>query len=69
MFRPLALAPRGGGEGAGGGAVLIDEFAPTYDTRERHSIVVRAGIERVYDVVRRLDLGESFLIRALFRFR
>ncbi|MGH7321244.1 MAG: hypothetical protein ACRELA_16675 [Candidatus Rokuibacteriota bacterium] len=42
--------------------MLINEFAPTYDTRERHSIVVRAGVERVYDVVRRLDLGESFLV-------
>ena len=46
--------------------MLIDELLPEYDASERHSTVIAAPIERVYPLVRRLDLRRSFLSR-LFR--
>src|SRR3712207_1043118 len=33
--------------------MLIDEFLPDYDVRERHHVEVRAPAERVYTAVRR----------------
>ena len=49
--------------------MLIDESLPVYDVVERHRTKVRAPVERVYDAVRRLDLGGSATIRSLFWLR
>lgn len=49
--------------------MLIDESLPVYDVVERHHTEVRAPVERVYDAVRRLDLGSSATIRSLFWLR
>lgn len=49
--------------------MLIDEYLPTYDVRERHDIEVRAPVERVYRAVRQLDIGDARLTRLLFRLR
>jgi hypothetical protein len=44
--------------------VLIDDFLPLYDAYERHETMVAAPIERVYPVVRELDLRRSVLSSA-----
>jgi hypothetical protein len=41
--------------------MLIDEFLPSYDIRERHHIIVRAPIDKVYVAVRQLDLSQAKL--------
>ncbi|HXU40412.1 MAG TPA: hypothetical protein VN937_28910 [Blastocatellia bacterium] len=48
---------------------LIDEFMPIYDVSEYHEIRIRASIARVYDSLRRTDLGTSFIVRVLLRLR
>lgn len=50
-------------------SLLIDEFLPRYDVETRHEIDIKAPIERVYEVVRNLDLRQSWLIRGLFFLR
>lgn len=49
--------------------MLLDDFLPRWDVRQRHATVVRATPEHVYQAVRRLDLGRSRLNRWLFRAR
>lgn len=49
--------------------MLIDEYLPIYDVRERHRITVHAPVERVYQAVRALDISEARLTRLLFRLR
>ncbi len=49
--------------------MLIDDFLPDYDVAERHAILIHAPAERVYSAVRSLDLGDSPIIRGLFRLR
>lgn len=49
--------------------MLIDEFLPEYDERERHSIVVRASASEVYRAIERLNLQKARLINFLFRLR
>lgn len=49
--------------------MLIDEFLPTYDVRERHQIVVAAPLNDVYATTRALDLSRATLTRWLFRLR
>jgi hypothetical protein len=49
--------------------MLIDEFLPIYDVRERHRIMVQAPAERVYGAIRTLDISEAHLTRLLFRLR
>ena len=49
--------------------MLIDEFLPGYDVREKHRIEVHAPLERVYDAVRRLDLGHAKISMLLLRLR
>ncbi len=49
--------------------MLIDEYLPIYDVRERHRITVHAPVERVYWAVRQLDISEARLTRLLFRLR
>jgi hypothetical protein len=50
-------------------AMLIDDFLPHYDVRERHRIRVRAPLGEVYSAVRELDLREARLSMLLFRLR
>ena len=49
--------------------MLIDDFLPAYDFRERHRIAVRAPAADVYAAARRLDLGRARLSMLLLRLR
>jgi hypothetical protein len=49
--------------------VLIDSFMPVFDVFERHHVLVDAPAEQTYRAVRRVDLGRSAPIRALFAAR
>ena len=49
--------------------MLIDDFLPKYDVRERHRVRVRAPIRKVYSAARELDLREAKLSMFLFRLR
>lgn len=49
--------------------MLIDDFLPHYDVRERHRVRVRAPLGEVYSAVRELDLREARLSMLLFRLR
>lgn len=50
-------------------AVLIDDVMPVFDVTERHHQLVEASAERTYAAARRLDLGRSKPIRAMFAAR
>jgi hypothetical protein len=45
--------------------MLIDEFLPVFDRSMRHRIEVDAPPEKVYTIVRRLDLTGAYLFRVL----
>lgn len=49
--------------------MLIDDFLPDYDVRERHRIKVRAPIDKVYAAIQELDLKDAKLSMFLFRLR
>lgn len=49
--------------------MLIDDFLPAYDVRERHQIKVNASVDEVYAAVRRLDISGAKLSMLLFRLR
>jgi len=49
--------------------VLLDRLMPHCDFVEKHSTMVRATPERVYDAIRRADLGRHPIVRALLRIR
>jgi hypothetical protein len=49
--------------------VLIDDFLPNSDVRERHRIKVNAPVDKVYAAVRRLDISRAKLSMLLFRLR
>lgn len=49
--------------------MLIDRFLPEYQFSERHTIDINAPPERVYVCIRSLNMGQSALIRGLFRLR
>jgi hypothetical protein len=49
--------------------MLIDEFLPNYDIRERRRIEVNAPIDITYATARRLDISEARLSMILFRLR
>lgn len=49
--------------------VLIDDFLPDFDVRERHRIKVNAPVDKVYAAVRRLDISRAKLSMLLFRLR
>lgn len=49
--------------------MLIDDFLPSHDVRERHRIRVSASLDKVYSAVRELDLREAKLSMLLFRLR
>ena len=48
--------------------MLLDELLPVYDARERHTIVVRAPVQRVYEALWSADLA-SPLVRGLIGLR
>jgi hypothetical protein len=49
--------------------VLLDDFLPQFDVRERHSTVIKAPSERVYAAVWATDFGRSRIVRLLFWLR
>ncbi|HEX2080495.1 MAG TPA: hypothetical protein VHG08_22520 [Longimicrobium sp.] len=49
--------------------MLIDEHMPVAEFVERHALRVHAPPERAYAAARRLDLGGSAAVRALFALR
>jgi hypothetical protein len=48
---------------------LIDDFCPTYDFVERHSIVISGSPDQAYAALMRADLSSSILVRALLFLR
>jgi len=49
--------------------MLIDEWMPRWEVRERHETRIRAGREQVWARVRALDFGRSPVVGALFALR
>ena len=49
--------------------MLIDDFLPNYDVRERHCAQIHAPIDKVYTTVRQLDISQAKLSMFLFRLR
>lgn len=49
--------------------MLIDEFLPAWDARERHSIVINAPAGEISQAMRRMDLRRARLTNLLFRLR
>jgi hypothetical protein len=45
--------------------MLINEFLPIYDRSMHHHIEIDAPLERVYTVVRQLDLTDAYVFRVL----
>ena len=41
--------------------MLIDDFLPRYDVRERHRTTVHAPVDKVYAAVRQLDISQAKL--------
>lgn len=48
---------------------LLDAAMPEFHFHERHSIVIDAPRERIFEALERLDMGRSSVIRWLFRLR
>ena len=66
MAPPASLAAR---MGKMEDAVLLDDFMPAWDFRERHDILAAAPPELVYPAAREMDMGRSPLVKPLFRLR
>jgi hypothetical protein len=49
--------------------MLIDEYLPRYDVRERHSLLVRASPRETYAALRSTDLAGAPLVRMLLLLR
>lgn len=49
--------------------MLIDEYLPVWDEREKHSININAPIEAVWNERQRIDLRKTWLTRLLFKLR
>jgi hypothetical protein len=49
--------------------MLIDEFLPEFDFEERHSVTMAGSADRVSQVLKDVDLCESWVVRWLFRLR
>jgi hypothetical protein len=49
--------------------VLIDEFLPQWDVRERHGLRVRAAPSTTYEALRSTDLASSSVVRLLLLLR
>jgi len=48
---------------------LLDDFMPRYDAAERHSALVNAPADSTFAAATALDLGNSTIIRCLFKSR
>jgi hypothetical protein len=46
-------------------SMLIDDFLPVYDRSMHHHIEIDAPLEKIYTVVRKLDLTGAYLFRVL----
>lgn len=49
--------------------MLLDDFLPQWDVRERHEVLVPLPPDLAYQAVKELDLSRSLLIRMLFSLR
>lgn len=49
--------------------MLIDDFLPRYDVRERHALRVTASATRIYAALRSTDFGRAPIIRGLLLLR
>ncbi|TMK85851.1 MAG: hypothetical protein E6G44_05685 [Actinobacteria bacterium] len=49
--------------------MLIDDFMPAFDVRERHHTLVLSSSDRAYEAARGIDLARSRAIRGLFAAR
>lgn len=49
--------------------MLLDDFLPQWDVRERHEVLVPLPPERAYQAIKELDLSRSRLISLLFALR
>lgn len=49
--------------------MLINRFMPRYDVSARYHIDIDAPVERAYSAGRRLDMGDSAIVRWLYRLR
>lgn len=49
--------------------MLLDDFLPQWDVRERHEVLVPLPPDLAYQAVKELDLSRSLLIRLLFSLR
>ena len=49
--------------------MLIDQFLPQYEFSERHTIDVHASMQDTYTALRLFDMGDSFIVRSLYRLR
>jgi hypothetical protein len=49
--------------------VLIDDYLPSYDVSERHSLLVRASPAATYAALRSADLASAPLVRVLLALR
>lgn len=54
---------------AGREDALLDHFMPEYEVVERHQIRIAAPVTRTFEAARELDLGQSAVVRAIFRGR
>lgn len=48
---------------------LIDYYLPTYDFHEVHSIVIAQPFEKVFPLLKSLDMSSEWIIKALFKLR
>jgi len=49
--------------------MLIDEFLPSFDFSEHHSITMGVDSGRLYDLIRKLNFRSSGITKLLFRLR
>src|SRR5262245_36300353 len=49
--------------------MLIDDFMPVYDVRERHMRLIKAPSQTVYQSLKVIDLRHSLVVTTLFKLR
>lgn len=49
--------------------MLIDEFMPAYDVHERHTRLIQASAQTVFESLKAVDLRRSMLVTVLFKLR
>ena len=48
---------------------LIDEYMPVFDVQKRHATHIEAPLSTVYAQLKKMDMGDSLVIRLLFALR